>query len=149
MDPAFGLPEKDDDVYPIIEAIDKLVNVAKVGGLKSSATRILMRETYDSTYQLYTHTLDDSNVLASIILHDAEDCSHLWGEQLRKFAEAKIGDHWKISFDEFIKQTPAKCEEMIRIGMELLGVETRKAEGIEKDLKAAVNSAATRHTGGR
>ncbi len=134
-------------MYPIIEAIDKLLNVKKVGGLRSSATRILMRETYDSTYGLYTHTLEDPNALASILLHDSEDCSHILDEQLRKFAEAKIGDHWKISFPEFMKQSPAQCEGMIRIGMELLGVETRKAAQVEGDIKAAVGAA--RQTGGR
>ena len=155
MDPTFGLPEIDPDTkeqkpIPIIEAIDRLLSQTNVGGLKSSATRILMRETYDSTYQLYAHSLSDGNILASILLHDSEDCSHIWGEQMEKFAEAKIGDLFHISFPEFMKQPKAVCDQMIKVGMKMLGVETRKAEKVEQQIVDSVKNAnATRHTGGR
>lgn len=109
-----------------------LLNAPKLTPVQA---RLLLNEAYDETYGIAIHdeTSSPSSLFCMKPAQDTYYCNGLY-ERLEKFAERRIGEHFKISFTEFINQPTYLCEMMLDVASILNSKENAVANNINNML---------------
>lgn len=113
---------------------------AEKKSLSSYEQQILLREMYEQEFRIYNHQMNPINrPLALVELHEKEVTMPYSREArlMHRFATLKIGDLFNISFTDFLNQSRARVEYMIKLGEARERAEDKNQEDLRRTIESA------------
>ena len=83
----------------------------------STDVQILLRERYEQSHGIYDHKAADGDHFALVRHHWCEDAigASRLRERMESFLEARVGQNFHMSFQDFINQPPYVCDLMLEV----------------------------------
>lgn len=83
----------------------------------STDVQILLRERYEQAHGIYDHKAADNDHFALVRHHWCEDAigASRLRERMESFLEARVGQNFHMSFQDFINQPPYVCDLMLEV----------------------------------
>lgn len=117
LNPSFGY-EIARELRPVRQLMGAM-RTADKKSLTSYEQQLLLREMYEQEFGIYNHNLNPVDRPLSLVeLHDKEVTMPYSREArlMHRFASLRLGEIFNISFPDFLNQSRARVEYMIKLG---------------------------------
>jgi len=90
--------------------------------LKSTDAQIVLRDRYETYFGVYNHSAQPAHPFGLISMNWTEDnvTGGPLSERMHQFVDYRIGEYFKVSFDEFIDRPTWQCDLMIKTASEFM-----------------------------
>jgi hypothetical protein len=134
LHPEFGADVTFESFYNSLQKILK-----KAPKVSSTDAQLLMIEHYHEEFGITNYSDETMHLhpLNHVAMHPAEDpiTGSFLVETMKRFANLKIGDIFKISFDAFLDQSQDRCELMFEIAEPMQKEMAESTDKIVKEIR--------------
>lgn len=130
---SFGAPQEN-----VETEIDELLE--SMPEVDSISAKMLLREAYETTYEIYNHNLDNSHPWAMVMAHPKEDMS-TYGAIYRTILSYRVRDVYKrygLNLTEFLDLPREYVEFLLEVSANETKQDTATAEDIAREMDESV-----------